>query len=169
MQKSYGIPQDGIPQAEKRRYVERKRQHSRRGRVVLTGLVALIFTTGLVISFYYAQIFITSYRIQGLQNQMAVLQEETDDLHSELAMLKSPDRIENIAVNKLDMVKPDGSKVVKVNVNIDAGKTPAAQGIQDKNAALQKRQNPPTGQDRHWAIQSFSDLLEQVKEGVPLF
>lgn len=166
VQHNYGIPRE---EKRKRPSPGRGRRFSRRSRMVFTGLVALAFINGVIISFYYAQVFITSYRIHSLQKQLVLLQEETSVMYSDLAKLQSLDRIEKVAVNKLGMVKPDGDRVVKVAVNIDTKKSPAPQEKEEKTPAARREQQGihSTGQEQNWVIQAFSNLVEKVKEGLP--
>lgn len=166
VQQHYGIPWE---EKQKRPTPRRGRSFSRRYRIVFTGLVALAFITGVIISFYYAQVFITNYRIHSLQNQLAALQKETDDLYSDLAKLSSLERIEKVAINELGMVKPSSNQVIKVAVNVDLDKSPALRESRPGPLEKQKEQKVQPGvQEKNWVIQAFNDLVEQVKEGVPL-
>ncbi len=166
----------GIPKEEKRKKPSpvEKRHLSRRSRLLYTGLIVLTFITGVIISFYYAQVFITNYRIHSLQKQLAVLQKETDNLYSDINQLTSLERIEQVAVNKLGMVRPGETDVVKIAMKNDQPADPVKAGAtaegrvaaQAENHINDAKENVPQG-EQNWVIQAFSNLVKRVEQGVP--
>lgn len=147
---------------QKRAAFKQGKSLNRRRRVGLTALVLLAFVTGVVISFYYAQVLVTGYRIHYLQNKLAALQKETDDLQGEIARLNSMERIEKVATQKLGMVRPGSSDVIKVGV------TSAAPVQRTGGSEIIQRDKGKPGQQEEgsWVIQAFTDLVQEVKNGI---
>lgn len=160
----YGIYRKG---KQKRQVPRRGRHLSRHHRLLFTGMVALAFFTGVVISFYYAQVFVTSYRIYNLQNQLVELQKETDDLYGEIAKLTSLERIEKVATSKLGMVKPGDTDVIKVTASKDANNSATTRNSPERQAGPSGNESGQ-GVKKNWIIEALADLVEQVKGGVPL-
>lgn len=167
VQQNYGIPREEVKKTTK---PKRGRQISSYDRVLLIGMVVMAFITGIIISFYYAQVFATNYRIHSLQKELVILHQQTDDMYGKIAALTSLERIEEVAINQLGMVKPVDGDVVRIAVNVDSG-----EAIDNPEVLLQNSE--PIGQKKtgevskdqkeNWIIRSFVDLVGQVKEGVP--
>jgi len=171
VQDNYGVP-TGSPREDKRKRSSSQEEHlSRPHRLICVGLIALTFVIGITISFYYAQVFITNYRIHSTQKQLAALQKETDALYSDLAGLTSLERVERVAINELGMVRPDGSDVVKLAMdNEDSIQSNQNQSLLGQTAQLnepEEKTEARAPREKNWVIQAFSDLVKQVEEGVP--
>ncbi|MTI85253.1 MAG: cell division protein FtsL [Firmicutes bacterium] len=171
VQDNYGVP-SASPREDKRKRSSLQAEHlSMRHRLISVGLIALTFVVGITISFYYAQVYITNYRIQNTQKQLAVLQQETDALYSDLAELSSLERVERVAISELGMVRPDGSDVVKLDMNnkapIHSNQTTSLPGQTVRLNEPEEKTEARTPREKNWVIQAFSDLVKQVEEGVP--
>jgi hypothetical protein len=110
----YSLPQEKSP--SKRRIKERS--FSGKGKHSLSILVLMFFGTGMLIAYYYSQVVVSGYEIAQLNNQISVIQQETDSLSGAVDSFDTLGRVEYIAVNKLKMVKPTNRDIVVVKSNL---------------------------------------------------
>jgi len=85
-------------------------------KLALTGLVLAGFLVGMLITYYYAQLFTLGYQITRLNKELAALRLENHSLDEEIQRLANLDNIQSLAVHKLKMVKPDANNVLVVTV-----------------------------------------------------
>lgn len=130
-------------------------------RLALTGLVLAGFMVGVLITYYYSQVFALGYQISSLQKELALLRVENHNLEEEVHQLASLERVESLAVNKLGMVKPDSDNVLVVAV---AGKTPPAPGpdLEDGQAAG----SSPAGEEKSRLIRAFTELVNRLENKI---
>ncbi|MFZ5590620.1 MAG: cell division protein FtsL [Bacillota bacterium] len=97
---------------QKRRPVRRPVRQKHPERAVLLCLMVALLGTGMGIVYYYAQLVSTAYQIYCLKQELQALQQETESLAAGIADLSSLRRVEQVAVHKLGMVRPDGQTLV---------------------------------------------------------
>lgn len=160
---SYGLPETPAPQ-ERAGNRRRTSTWDRKDRLVFTGLVLLIFCSCVVISFYYAQIISTGYRLNKAQHELNLLRTESHDLYTKINQLSSLDYIEVVAVHKLGMVAPEQDDVVLVQApmaNTVGNGAPAPVGTEAEVMAVGDEQ---TG--HHPVIQAFADMVERLEKSI---
>lgn len=79
--------------------------------------VIIIVVLGFIILTRNVYIVEANYRLQALERKLDTIQKENEKLKVKLAELKSYSRIEHIAKNKLNMVKPSPEQVVVISLN----------------------------------------------------
>lgn len=157
----YSLPE------ENSRIARRPRRGSlpRKGQIALTGLVCIIFCTGILIAFYYTQVLITGYKIYRLEKELAVLQQETNQLNEQILRLTSLERVERIATTKLGMVRPDSKSVVLVKANLggDTGQS-ATDGVSPAGEEPGREQAASTQKvNRNKMLQAFVNLMGHIR------
>lgn len=158
----YSLPE------EDRRTARRPRRGPlpRKGQVMLTGLVCIIFCTGIMIAFYYTQVLITGYKIYRLEKELVTLQQETNQLNEGILRLTSLDYVEKIATKKLGMVSPDNKNVVLVNTDLGANAgRPAAPGddAEEKEPDRVAAEDRPQAKQRNSMLQAFVNLMGHIR------
>lgn len=89
---------------KQRKAVKQKKIQTKMGYLLI---VVLAFAIGVIIASRYTQLIVAGYQLDKLNGELAVLQQENQQLNVELNKLKSLNRIEQIATVKLGMVEPD--------------------------------------------------------------
>lgn len=72
-------------------------------------LVGIVIASSTVILMANAQITEINYQVQKLESETIAIQEKNELLQLEVALLSSPERIMDIAINELGMVMKDSS------------------------------------------------------------
>jgi len=97
----------------------KKAKRSGRGRWlgnrVLLGLVALVLWTmasGFAYVWCQTQVVNLGYRLSEAHRQHAKLADENKKLHLEMARLRAPERVEQIALRQLGLKHPDKDQIV---------------------------------------------------------
>ncbi|MDD4169883.1 MAG: septum formation initiator family protein [Desulfotomaculaceae bacterium] len=116
----------------------------------LTGLIVAGFLVGLLITYYFSQLFTLGYQISALNKELAVLRVENNNLTEEIQRLGSLDQIEYHATHKLNMVKPEVNNILVVTVpeippqesadvpdDLDGLKVLASRGAREKSRLIQ--------------------------------
>ncbi len=154
----YSLPKEKsrVSRRPKRNFIPNKTKHS------LTFLVLMVFATGMLISYYYSQVVISGYEIANLSKQIATLQQETDSLAEEVDSFNTLGRVEYVAINKLNMVKPDSKDIVVVRADLAADNNRediAASGIDEpEDGTMQTAQEKrETGNSK--VVQAFVNLI----------
>jgi len=82
---------------------------------VLLGLVALVLwtiTSGFAYVWCQTQVVNLGYRLSEAHRQHAKLADENKKLHLEMARLRAPERLEQIALRQLGLKHPDKDQIV---------------------------------------------------------
>ncbi len=143
-----------------RRTRKRTRVHyfPRRERLVLTGMVLLVFCAGILVVFFYAQVLAAGYQLNQVKKQLNDLNIETKALTENVARLSSLERVEKVATTRLGMVKPDTSQMILVKVDLPAADSGGG-------ARLEERSGPPpeavaaAQEKNNWIIQALVRLV----------
>jgi cell division protein FtsL len=97
----------------------KKAKRSARGRWlgnrVLLGLVALVvwaMASGFAYVWCQTRVLNLGYRLSEAHRQHAKLVEESKKLHLEMARLRAPERVEQIALRQLELKHPDKDQIV---------------------------------------------------------
>ncbi|NTW06117.1 MAG: hypothetical protein HGA27_08385 [Peptococcaceae bacterium] len=153
----YSLPQDKSP--SKRRIKERR--FSGKGKHSLSILVLMFFGTGMLIAYYYSQVVVSGYEIAQLNNQITVIQQETDSLSGAVDSFDTLGRVEYIAVNKLKMVKPASSDIVVVKsslaVSASQNNTSTDNNVKQGNAGQEAKSYVAERSSK--VLQAFVNLL----------
>jgi len=136
----------------------RRRQAFKNCKIALTGLVMAIFLTGVLITYYYSQLFALGYQISRLNKELDVLRVENHNLDEEIQQLAALDRIESVAVHKLNMVKPDANKVLLVTVAAATKEPAAAGGAQNSRSS----DIAPNDKTRTLIVRAFDELVNRL-------
>ncbi len=128
----------------------------------LTLLVLLLFSTGMLIAYYYTQVVISGYEIAQLNKQVATLRQETDSLAEEVNSFNTLGRVEYLATNKLKMVKPSSEDIVVVKADLAAddnrGKTSVTEtGKPQAQPEQQAQGHSAAGSNK--VVQAFVNLI----------
>jgi cell division protein FtsL len=96
-------------------YKKRDRRHASVKRMLLIGLVAtcLVILTLLYLGIN-AKVNKSAYALNNLQEELNTIKKENDMLNLKIAELKSLERIERVAINKLNMKRPDSTRVLSM-------------------------------------------------------
>jgi len=140
---------------EKRRHKGMPGKH----KLMLTGLVAAGFVVGVMVIYYYAQVFALGYQIQCLKKELALLRVENYHLSENIYRLSSLGRVEYLAINKLGMVNPDNRNILMVAV---AGSPPEISGPEPVRPAGVA----PAGDERSRLIRTFSELVNRLENKI---
>lgn len=170
----YGLPQTPV----KKEHTSSQRQTTRlvrKDRLALTGMVFLVFCSCVIISYYYAQVFSTGYRLNKAQQELNLLRTESHDLYTKVNQLSSLGYIEMAAVHKLGMVVPDNDDIVLVQAPVStqlpaetemattAGSKVDEPGVGSKKVSgketkVRDGQNP--------MIRAFADMVERLEKSI---
>jgi cell division protein FtsL len=85
------------------------------GNRVLLGLVALVvwaMASGFAYVWCQTRVLNLGYRLSEAHRQHAKLVEESKKLHLEMARLRAPERVEQIALRQLELKHPDKDQIV---------------------------------------------------------
>jgi cell division protein FtsL len=85
------------------------------GNRVLLGLAALVLWTmgsGFAYVWCQTQVVNLGYRLSEVHRQHAKLVDENKKLHLEMARLRAPERVEEIALHQLGLKHPDKHQIV---------------------------------------------------------
>lgn len=128
-------------------------------KLMLTGLVLAGLLTGILVIYYYSQVFALGYRIHCLKKELALLRVENHHLAEEIYRLSSLDRVEYLAINKLGMVRPDNSNILVV---------PVASGIPDMSGPEPVRPAgiSPTVEEKSRLIKAFTELVNRLENRI---
>jgi len=128
-------------------------------KLMLTGLVAAGFAVGVMVIYYYAQVFTLGYQIQSLKKELALLRVENYHLSENIYRLSSLDRVEHLALNRLGMVSPDNSNILVVAV---AGDAPEGSGTEPARPAVIS----PADDQQSPLIRTFSELVNRLENKI---
>lgn len=118
--------------------------------IKVVALILCCFGFGIYYTHMNHQLTALGYRVEEQKDKVAMLQRDYKQLELEAAELQCPDRVEDVAVNKLGMNKPDSVLY-------------AALPNEDKTDSNQKQVTDNQGQDENsWslAIQSLINRAE---------
>src|SRR5690554_2461508 len=102
--------QEVLPQPKTQ---QKKKKNYRRSRLMVIGLVVLLFIFSLYVVSCYIQVAVLGYNIVRTERELEELQTEINRLELDIEKLRSLERIENIALNELNMKKPEGAIFVR--------------------------------------------------------
>ena len=112
-------------------------RQQRKKLVVYLQLIAIIlscFGIGLFYIYKHHQVTALGYRVEENRQRVAVLQRDFKQLELEAAELQCPERVEEVAINKLGMSKPE---------NVLLAALPSS-----KDNAAEQKQNALQGQEK---------------------
>ncbi len=130
-------------------------------KLALTGMVAAFFLVGMLITYYYSQVLALGYQIGRLEQKIAVLRVENNNIDGEVQRLVSLESIESMAVNKLGMVKPASNDVLVVAV---AGKKPQTSASDTK--AVEVASISPAEKEKSPLIRAFTELVNRLENKI---
>ncbi|WP_291318159.1 cell division protein FtsL [Desulfuromonas sp.] len=81
----------------------------------LLGFVAILLAVSLFFVWSRLQVINLEYEISSLEGRLRGLQQDSRQLRLEEASLRSPARIEQVALNKLGLRMPNPSQVITVD------------------------------------------------------
>lgn len=84
----------------------RKQQVARRNKGLVIALVLLAFALGMVWTTQSIWLVLKGYELAQLKKEISTLQQANERLQLEVARLKSPEHVAQVATTKLGMVKP---------------------------------------------------------------
>lgn len=161
----------GLPEAtrEKKQFVRRPEKHKmvRKDQLVLTGLVILCFCSFIVIAFYFAKMLAIGYQLSMAEKELALLRVESHDLYTEINQLTSLKNIEDIAVNRLGMVKPQNDRIVvvqKVEAKVPAGTEAGVVAEEKKNES--KGRDAEKQREQNWLINAFAKMVDTLEDSI---
>ena len=96
---------------------EKVKQQKLKGRLAVLRSIALVFVLALLVVGRFAQIYSLQSSLTKTRSQISNLQAENENLKIVLLKDSNLKTVEDTAVNKLHMVRPDTSKVMKVDLN----------------------------------------------------
>ncbi|WP_192868107.1 cell division protein FtsL [Calderihabitans maritimus] len=112
-------------------------------RTAAIGLILVGFIIGLLLTYEYARLAATGYKITRVKQEIAALQSANEKLQLEIAKLKSLERIEIIATTKLGMEKPrDKVQLVFINELEPAVRMAHYHSEAEENMVGQKENHP---------------------------
>ncbi|MTV47553.1 hypothetical protein GJ688_00990 [Heliobacillus mobilis] len=106
-------------------------------RKVIASTIA-IMGCGLIIGSQYAVVAYQAQHVMELRQELTKEKNSLDYLRVEVNQLKSLERVENIAVNKLGMKTPEGTKMIAIQ----------SQSRSDKPAQTAQEQKPPESEKK---------------------
>ena len=83
--------------------------------VPVLGFIALLLVVSLFFVWSRVQVTSFEYEISQLESQLRSLRQETSNLRLEAASLRSPERIERVARNELNLQLPTADQVITVD------------------------------------------------------
>ncbi|WP_066634755.1 cell division protein FtsL [Desulfolucanica intricata] len=162
------------PKQKSRERIKKHFHIPRRQQLVLTGLVLLIFMTGILIAYFYAQIFSMGYQMYSIEKELSNIQADTENLNVEIRKLTSLDRIEVEAIRKLGMVEPSGD-VVKVDSSLSKVSTVWDLNRADNTLEEQSGKNSEPSEKeeiavvtekRNWMLEAVTQLVSHLQKQV---
>ena len=124
-------------------------------------MVVAFFLVGMLITYYYSQVLSLGYQIGRLEQQLAVLRVENNNIDGEIQRLVSLESIESMAVNKLGMVKPASNDVLVVAV---AGKKPQTSASDTKTVEVVSIS--PAEKEKSPLIRAFTELVNRLENKI---
>lgn len=97
---------------EKSDRVRRLKQNRVKGKAKMLKFILILFVFGSIIIYRYSKIYNMENNLVAIKNNIKVVQGENDNLKIDIMKTNSIEKVQDIAINKLHMVKPD-SKAVK--------------------------------------------------------
>lgn len=96
-------------------------------KVLYVTLWAMVVASSVALASRYAAMAAVGYRMDGIRVQAAALDRENEQLRAQVAGLKSPTRIEEIATRKLGMIRPEKVQLATIDIpnSAPAGKETA--------------------------------------------
>jgi len=128
----------------------------RHERLVLTGLVLLVFIVGISVMYFYAQMVMAGYQVNKVKQEINDLDIQTRDLSENLAQLSSLERVEEVATTKLGMIKPDTSQMILVKTDPSQAVPPGAETSGQPGEAAGSN----TGEGSNWIIKALVNLVQ---------
>jgi len=106
-----------------------------RARLVRRGVVAAAMVIACALAFVWTRVRVVQvgYEVSELNQQVTELKRQKDQLEVDVARLKSPDRLEKVAVAHFGMRPPGAGEIVFIE---GAGEQPAATSRVKKDAAV---------------------------------
>lgn len=101
-------------QIQSRRIARKKQLHSRQAKqkLAMLGLVMACALAALTLVAHFTLIVRTNYELDRANRELMSLLEEQQSLRLQIAALRSPQKLEQIALNELGLVYPDQSQFV---------------------------------------------------------
>lgn len=137
----------------------RRKAFSANHRLALIGLVFAGFLVGIAITVYCSQTIALGYQIASLEKELAVLRIENHNLDEEIGRMTSLERVEDLAVNKLGMVRPDDNNVLVVTA---AGKDQSSETPDPAADEGQVTGNTPAEEEKSRLIRAFDELINRL-------
>ena len=81
-------------------------------KVKFLSYMALAFIAGLILVFRYASMYSVEKNLSNIKNETIILNQENDDMKVQLVKVSNLDNVQNIATNKLHMVKVNQNQVI---------------------------------------------------------
>jgi len=147
---------DELPRSKERR---RYRPTFKSCKIALTGLVMAVFFAGILITYYYSQLFALGYQISRLNKELDILRVENHNLDEEIQQLAALDRIESLAVHKLNMVKPDANNIMFVAVAITAQE----RAVAGDTRSSQPPDVAPGDKTKSLIVRAFDELVNRLE------
>jgi cell division protein FtsL len=95
----------------KRKIIRKKRGPMAKVQMFLMSAVLLFFGTGLFLAFEASYLSVKVYQLDQLKKEVANLEKDNEKLKLEVAKLKAPERIAQIATSQLKMQYPNAANV----------------------------------------------------------
>lgn len=113
----YGkVSSDPLAEKKRRRVTARKNRASLAAAVAAyTFVITALFLTGLGYTFLQARLACLNWDLQKLEEENVVLAGEIEKTNLQIAKLKAPNRIEELAVTRLGMIKDPGIEYLVMN------------------------------------------------------
>ncbi|MGI9951152.1 septum formation initiator family protein [Moorellaceae bacterium AZ2] len=89
----------------------RKKKAPRHGRVVTVSLLISAFILGLLWTSQSISLVLKGYELNQLKKEISTLQQANERLQLEVARLKSPEHVAQVATTRLGMVKPTSQDI----------------------------------------------------------
>ena len=85
-------------------------------KVLYLTLWAMVVASSVALASRYAAMAAIGYRMDAIQAQAAALDRENEQLRAQVAVQKSPTRIEEIATRKLGMIRPEKVQLATIDM-----------------------------------------------------
>ncbi|MGI6406763.1 MAG: hypothetical protein ACOX2E_09995 [Syntrophaceticus sp.] len=131
-EKSYARQPSRRP--KKRKIAKRQQRQKLVVYLQLTAIILSCFGIGIFYIYKHHQVTALGYRVEENRQRVAVLQRDIKQLELEAAELQCPERVEEIAINKIGMDKPE---------NVLLAALPFA-----KDNTVEQKQNALLGQEK---------------------
>lgn|GEM_PF-3901429 len=148
-----------------------KKKLPARVKFVIVSFVGLMFVVGLALTSRVVLYFYRGYEIARLNGEIEALQTDNERLKLEIEQLCSLNRIENLALNKLGMVKPDTDDIEMLPINENPALASKGTGTNDSdNSADSPAHTEEQPKDSLLAVWSekLSSLFVQIVEASEL-